>query len=321
MQSWTLPELEPHWRELEALADATPGADPWCSGPDWLFPVHEAFAPESQPILMGDPQHGMALLARYHSPENTTIAGLEPLWGFASPAVGPDHYEVLVNAFEVLSQDRDWAHAVLPGIPANQAIIGALASRFAPHGEVAVSEGITRQLADLRGGPRKWWARRSSKFRNQLRKATEVAAEQGVEYETITNPIGLFDRLLAIEARSWKGQAEDGITSPTMSHFYRAMIDRLGDRDRLQATIATQRGTDVGFIVGGVRNGRYRGLQLSYSEEVQELSLGHILQLYEIQRLPAEMGVHTYDLGMDMDYKRRWSDTATSSATLVIRRS
>jgi CelD/BcsL family acetyltransferase involved in cellulose biosynthesis len=320
MKRWSLAELEPFWKDLEALADASPGADPWCSAPDWLFPVHAAFAPESEPILLGDPKTGIALLARYPSTETNTIAGLEPLWGFASPAIGPQRFEVLIQAFDELRRDLDWSHAVLPGIPANRATIAALATELESHGEISVGEGITRQLADLSQGPRPWWARRSSKFRNQLRKATEHAAQEGVEYETITDQIGLFDRLLDIEARSWKGQAEDGITSPAMSHFYRAMITRLADRGRLQATIAIKDGLDVGFIVGGVRNGRYRGMQLSYATEVKELSLGHVLQLYEIQRLPAEVDVHTYDLGMDMEYKRRWSDISSSSATLVIRR-
>jgi len=320
MQRWTLAELEPYWKELEALADQTPGADPWCSAPDWLFPVHAAFAPESEPILVGNPATGMALLARYVGEASATIAGLEPLWGFASTAIGPNHLDVLVEAFSVLHADPNWDQAVLPGFPDDPGTMESVAVKLAPYGEIAFSEGITRQLADLKQGPRPWWGRRSSKFRNQLRKATEAAAEEGVTYETVTDAAGLFDRLLAIEARSWKGQAADGITSPTMSHFYRAMIERLGHRGRLQATIASREGSDVGFIVGGVRNGRYRGLQLSYTEDVQHLSLGHVLQLYEIQRLPAETGVHTYDLGMDMEYKKRWADGSTSSTTLVIRR-
>lgn len=320
MQRWTLAELEPFWKELEALADVTPGADPWCSAPDWLFPVRAAFAPDAEPILLGDPLTGMALLAKYSAPDSVTIAGLEPLWGFASVAIGANHVDVLVQALSVLHEDESWHNAILPGFPTDEEFQRKLAARLAPHGQISVSEGITRQLADLREGPRPWWARRSGKFRNQLRKATEAAAEEGIQYKTITEARGLFDRLLAIEERSWKGQAEDGITSPTMSHFYRSMIDRLGQRGRLQATIATKEDADVGFIVGGVRNGRYRGLQLSYTEEVQHLSLGHVLQLYEVQRLPAEMGVHTYDLGMDMDYKKRWADYATSSSTLVIQR-
>lgn len=321
MRRWSLAELEPYWRDLESLADQTSHADPWCSAPDWLFPVHDAFAPEAEPLLFGDPTEGMALLARYETSETRTISGLEPLWGFASPAVGPDHFDVLVSAFEIMSDDPDWSHAVLPAIPMDKEMIIGLASRLAAFGEVALAEGITSQIVDLSEGPQPWWARRSRRFRNQLHKATVQAAESGVQYDTVTSSVGLFERLLDIEANSWKGKAQDGITSPAMGQFYRTMIDRLGSRSRIQATIAVKDGLDVGFIVGGVRNGRYRGLQLSYVEEVRELSLGHILQLYEIQRLRAEVGVHTYDLGMDMEYKRRWADYPSSSATLVIRRS
>ncbi len=307
--------------ELEALADASPHTDPWCSGPDWLFPVHRAFAPEAEAILLGDPNDGMALLARYETPEATVIGGLEPLWGFASPAIGATHFDVLVSAIDILALDRDWSHAVLPAIPFDRELILSLAARLEYLGTVSLGEGITRQLADLSEGAAPWWERRTRRFRNQLRKARELADDHGLVYETVTDHAGLFDRMLKIEARSWKGQDDDGITSPSMSAFYREMIDRLGTRSRLEATIATMDGADVGFIFGGIRNGQYRGLQLSYAQEVQSLSLGHLLQLHEIQRLTTAAGVHTYDLGMDMEYKRRWADYASSSATLVIRRS
>ncbi len=130
----------------------------------------------------------------------------------------------------------------------------------------------------------------------------------------------LFDRIEAIERRSWKGLQNDGICSPPMGAFYRTMIDRLAERGRVRASVAVRNGRDIGFILGGIRNDTYRGLQLSYAEEAADLSLSNLLQLREIETLAAGNVTH-YDLGMDMDYKRGWSDDAIESLTLVVERS
>jgi CelD/BcsL family acetyltransferase involved in cellulose biosynthesis len=87
----------------------------------------------------------------------------------------------------------------------------------------------------------------------------------------------------------------------------------------LRISVAQLDGADVGYILGGVRNGRYRGLQLSYVESAQHLSVSHLLQLSEIKQL-CENGVDTYDMGMDMEYKRRWSDQEETSVVLVLDR-
>ena len=44
-----------------------------------------------------------------------------------------------------------------------------------------------------------------------------------------------------------------------------------------------------------------------------------LLQAAELERLAAE-GVRTYDLGMDLGYKRSWADRAVPTVALVLRR-
>ncbi|MEZ5227644.1 MAG: GNAT family N-acetyltransferase [Acidimicrobiales bacterium] len=85
------------------------------------------------------------------------------------------------------------------------------------------------------------------------------------------------------------------------------------------AVVATMHGSDVGYILGGVRDHRYRGLQLSYAAEAGSLSLGHLLQRHELHRMAAD-GVATYDMGMDMAYKQRMADRSMTSVMLVVRR-
>ena len=76
---------------------------------------------------------------------------------------------------------------------------------------------------------------------------------------------------------------------------------------------------DVGFVLGGVFAGTYRGLQFSHDVELRHLSLGNVLQRQQIERLCAE-GVRGYDLGSTMEYKQRWSDGPFVTRLLVVLR-
>ena len=318
MDRLTLADLDAGSTEVEALVDRTPGADRWCSGPDWTLPAHLAFAPGSHPILLRE-EHALACLARYREGGMNVVGGLEPLWGFACPLLGPDPAAGAGLVRHALAGDRTWDVIALGGMPLNRAVIETVAGQLAPLGQIGLAEGIVRQVADLGADLEGFWARRSSRFRRNLRRAQRLATDAGLEFVDVSADPDLHARLLRIEGDSWKGRAGDGLASPTMASFYRLQLDRLRRQGRVRAFVATLDSRDVGFIVGGCRDGRYRGLQLSYTESVRDLSVGHLLQAREVERLVAE-GVHTYDLGMDLPYKRSWADRAVPSATLVVRR-
>ena len=48
-----------------------------------------------------------------------------------------------------------------------------------------------------------------------------------------------------------------------------------------------------------------------------DLGLGHLLQIEQI-RAPAGEGIPTYDLGMDMEYKRRWADRVDETISVIV---
>jgi CelD/BcsL family acetyltransferase involved in cellulose biosynthesis len=321
----TLADLAAAWSDVEAMVDRTPEADRWCSGPDWILPAHDAFAPGSEPLLVREGE-ALACLARYEGPDGmVVIGGLEPLWGFACPLLGPDPATTAALVRRLLAADRDWDVAALGGLPPDRALLRAVGAQLIPLGRVGLAEGIVRQVAHLdadgdgEGGLEGFWSRRSARFRRNLRRAHRAAADAGLVVVDASDEPGLLARLQRIEAGSWKGMAGDGLASPTMAAFYRHQLERLRARQRVRALVATRDGADVGFIVGGRRGNAYRGLQLSYTESVRDLSVGHLLQAHEVQRLAAE-GVRTYDLGMDLPYKRSWADRAVPSVTLVVHR-
>lgn len=302
--------------EIEAAVDQSPGIDPWCSGPDWLAPVQTAFGDRAQPLIISS-HGGFALLAGYPQQDNgAVIAGFEPLWGFACPLVGPDPAG-LSGAVAAHLAGSDWARIVLPGFPADLELARVVAGPLSRLGSVGAMQGIVRRIARIDDH---WEARRSPRFRRNLRRAGTKAADAGVSFVDASDEQQLFDRLHRIEENSWKGRDHDGITGENMSTFYRSMIPRLQARGRCRAVIATQRDADIGFILGGVRSGRYRGLQLSYHAEMAHLELGHLLQEFEFKRLRGEACAEVYDLGMDMPYKERWADDTDASITLVVER-
>ena len=353
MRHVTLDDLDQQWSNLELAVDASCAIDPWCSGPDWQLPVNLAFAPTQPRILLADEiSGGYLLLASYRSAAGgPVLGGLEPLWGFGCPVVGPHPGRLVEAALDDVGP-LYWRTMVLPGLPpvpdptagdgrrqAHRVPGGdgptlPIAMALSELGRVGLGEGITRRIADLDGGYDAWLARRSPRFRRNLRRAETAAAGAGLHLVDATRDLpapaetgsngsvtdDLFRRLLAIEHRSWKGRDGSGITGVEMTTMYRTMIERLHRRGRLLVHIAVLGGRDVGYIVGGVRGRRYRGLQLSFTADAAHLSVGNLLQAHQLRQLVDDDRADVYDLGMDFEYKRRWSDRAETSVTLIVQR-
>lgn len=332
MKRLSLQDLEQRWAKVERAADQTPGIDPWCSGLDWSLAVARGFAPKGRRLLLeSESGAGYALIGYYlNSGRQLFLSGLEPLWGFGSPIIG-DIPNLIDELVEELDRHAEWTALALPGMPEppHETTMTVLAG-LAALGTVHVGEGITRQVADLTDGYDNWWEQRSSKFRRNLRRAERLAEEQGLEIVNIRHDPDVFDRIQAIEEQSWKGQDDSGVMADEMNRMYRYMVKRLQARGRLWAYVATAPSTptqtssseriDVGYILGGLRNRRYRGLQISYVDSFADLSVGNLLQHHQIKALCHQHLADAYDMGMDIDYKRRWADRADTSVILMVTR-
>jgi CelD/BcsL family acetyltransferase involved in cellulose biosynthesis len=179
-----------------------------------------------------------------------------------------------------------------------------------------------RHVASLDGGVDAFLARRSRELRKSLRKSQRAAATAGVTFEEARASeadaaAALYDRILAVEARSWKARDGVGITSGPMRAFYGHMLPRLCAAGQQRTWFARAAGHDVGYILGAVFEGEYRGLQFSYDDEHARLGIGGLLQYHQIIALCAE-GVGRYDLGTEMDYKRRWAEEVMETEMLVL---
>ncbi len=311
-----LDELRARMDDLEALLPLLPDVDPWCSSPEWVLAVHDAFGEGSEPLVLAGPA-GVSLLARRAAPDGRiAVVGLEPMWGFATPFLGTDLTELAEQTLGWLDADPSWSVLLLPGLPRTGPLTPAVFGHLAARGPTTAHEGIDRLVARLEDGVAAWSARRSRRFRRDERRDLERAEAAGVTFEIVDDDPDAFDRILAVEAKSWKAAADSGLSSPGMASLYRALGEQLRARGARRARIARLDGADIAYILGGCRGSVYRGLQLSYDHTHAELRLGHVLQGLELRRVAAE-GIRTYDLGMDLDYKRRWADEVVGSAVIM----
>ena len=302
----------------------TPEIDRFCSSALWVLPARAAFHAQSPPLVLRS-SAGTALLAAGKAASlGRYLAAGEAMWGLACPLIAPTP-EVLAahfaQAMRLLAPTWDvlWIGGVLRGGRMFRSLVPAL-SGFA---ELRLGPVTKRWTATLDGGFDGWFARRSPKFRTNARRDLRKAQEAGVVITPLdappgmpSDPAALYARIQDIEARSWKGELGSGFVAGDMRAFYAKMLPRLIARGALRALVAQKDGVDIAFIFGGVLGGTYRGLQVSFDNRYRELALGNVMQLEMIRRL-ADEGLHTYDLGSDMDYKARWSEPGLETTTVI----
>ena len=317
VQRFSVDDLGRLGRAWDAAVDRTPLIDRFCSATDWSFSAATSFPEAGPPVLTGDGS-GFCGLRSVRAEDGTEVlVGLDPVWGFASPVVGPPP-AAAAAARACLSACR-FHHALLTGQREDNPLTAWLVRALDPSHRLLRGPVQERLRIDLSQGWEPWWGRRSGRFRQRMRRTRLQAADQGIEVVDVSAlaPDELFDRVLAVESRSWKCAEETGLTSPAMADFYRQLTARLARREGVRALFARLADHDVGYILGGVRSGTYRGLQLSYDQEVAALGIGHLLQLEQVERAAVE-GVALYDLGMDMPYKRRWADQVDETFSIVV---
>jgi CelD/BcsL family acetyltransferase involved in cellulose biosynthesis len=304
-------------------AASTPQADPLCCRTEWQLSFHETFAPRRRLLVHAENGSLVALARRHDARLGAVLEPLEAHWGFASPLLGP-------NAVELL---RDLLAERLRGAPVSLLITGlveggpqlAALDRSMSRG-FAVLGGRTESVcsASLEGGLGGFLARRSALLRKRLRQAARRAAQRGVTFErhqprAAEAAAAAYVRMLAVEAQSWKGLGECGISESPAREFYAAMLRRLAVAGCARVVFARCDERDVGFMFGGVAGDRYRGQQFSFAEDFRAYSIGNLLQLEQIRWL-AEEGARHYDMGQLMDYKQHWTEQQTQLALRVLRR-
>jgi CelD/BcsL family acetyltransferase involved in cellulose biosynthesis len=317
--------------EVDLAVSRMAAIDHFCSSSAWTLAADVAIMSPGRELYCRKGDHGWALLARRTHPAGwSCLESLEASWCLASPLALPHEHEARAFAEELA---REWAESAsrdvlfLSGIVAGSALFLGLLEALEQHYELTIDllPPTRRFRASLDGGVEGFLSRRSSRFREHMRQAAKKAAAVGVVFEPVVvgsevDAAALYARLLAVETRSWKGLLGDGLLAPSMQAFYREMLPMLASDGTIRAHVGRLDGEDVAVIVGAVTRtpdgAVYRGLQFSFDDAHRSLSLGNLAQMAQIRALTDE-GVRLYDLGSEVEYKRRWGELCLETVTLV----
>ncbi len=323
MHTLSLEELEADAAAVDALLAGHDDLDPFCSSTYWTVPAHIAFAPRRTPWVRRS-DAGYCLMARTVYRGRAFLEPLEVNWGFASPFVYTDAAALARDFVRALGEAGAAQPALLlSGMRPGGRMLAALVATLSRGSRLLRGASMTRYRASLEGGIDGFMSRRSRKFRANLRRCRRLVMEAGLHVERIarirseSEAAAIHARMLAVEARSWKGEHGTGLCEASMSEFYRLMLLRLWPQNLARIIFARLDDCDAGYVFGAVHFGVYRGLQMSFDQRFSKLSLGSALQV-EMMRMLCDENVAVYDLGMEVPYKGKWADETFETVQLIV---
>jgi hypothetical protein len=305
---------------VDALAG---GVDPYCASTDWAWPVLDTWGHPEEAVFGATDDAIAAFSLATLDDARIAVMGPDVVWSYAPSIVAPsaDRAARAVPAALQVAVDAGASYLVMPGLVPDSALEDALARALARHVDrIGIGMEAVRYQAVPGPTPEEFLARRSQRFRRNLRRTERSALDRGITIEVLDgDPVeSAMCRVLAIEQRSWKGREGSGLLGDRMGEGFGAMIRRLAVRGGHRIAVAVLDGADIGFILGGTRGSTYRGLQISYDDDHRDASIGHLLQWHEVQRCMADR-LRTYDLGMPLDYKAQWADSTFVTRSLIVR--
>ena len=322
LETLDLPALESQVAHFNGLVAKTPGIDHFCSSLPWLLSAREAFQGDLRPVLRSFRNGYLVLLETHHSQWGPLLLPLEASWCFACPLIGPDPRETVSRFFQFMTQpSSNWKTAFIPGMAKDSVQYREILHQFSPGFDLFHGPTVGRMRASLAGGLDGFLSRRSAKFRNNLRRAEKRCQGEHIEFrlnESCAQWSAAFQLFMEIESRSWKGLSQQGVDVGPMRDFYFKLMARHAAQEQVRWVVAYRHEEPVGYLMGAVIGGIYRGFQFSFDHRFANLSLGNLMQLRMIERCCSE-GLDWYDLGSDIPYKRRWGETLFTTHSIIIR--
>ena len=153
---------------------------------------------------------------------------------------------------------------------------------------------------------------RRQQYRRKWRKAEEigtVALEILTPDEAEMGPI--FDRIMAVEAKSWKGRAGTALLhDDKQAAFFRSFGQKMAAKGRLRLCFLTIGGEDAAMTFATVWDNRFWAIKVGYDESFAPISPGEAL-LVELIRHSAENNYASFEFcGKDAPWTRAWAEDA-----------
>ena len=248
-------------------------------------------------------------------------SGIAPRCGFI--AREPADLDPL---FAALVRGRDRDVVVLRNLPAavatSRRFLGLLqAERSALHR--LTEPGRRSPYVECRGDYDTYWRSLSKSLRQSVRTGTNRLVKRG-HSSTIRRIddgrefVAVFDRLLEISRRSWKGKMGSDLASrPELQAFYRDIS--LAGRRLFEAWLLVVDGRIVAFDYYLVGRRSVSLIRTDFDPEFEFFSPGNHLRIALLQDLFARDGTWEYDMGGQCyPYKMRWASRIREHHDVVI---
>lgn len=321
MRALDLAAFDAESARYDALVVADPHLDRFCSSSDWVLPAALDLVPGREPFLYRGAHGYVALVRTRHGAGVACLEPLEATWGLACPLVGPEPAALAADLAALCASRAPRDVLLLTGVARDSPLFAGLVAALAPRHHLRLGPGTRRFVARLDGGVDGFLSRRSPNLRQTLAQARRRAGAAGVTFVGC-RPRGadeadaVYTRILDVERRSWKGRSGTGLADGAMRGFYARMVRRLAARGSLRVDFARHGDRDVAYVVAAVLGDTCRALQASYDAAWARCSLGGLIHLHRIAGCCAE-GLSAYDLGTDVDYKRRWAEPGLETVALI----
>lgn len=310
-----------HW---SALALSGNEADPFCCGPCWNLAYHHVVNSGRRLFFEASSQGAILFGEHFNSSGERMLVPIEDSWLYCKPLLGFEAPFLLAAAMQELQEGHNsvlFSSGVQPGSPD----ACNLFRRFSSDYDFYRNHADVQRSASLAGGLDGWLSRRSPNTRANLRKAASRAGRIGIRFERVrpdsANCSMVYERMLDVERKSWKGIGHCGMLEQPSCELYRTMLAMLALRSEGLVIFATLDGEDIGFIFGGLHGPYYRGQQFSYDTQYAHYSVGNLLQREKIAWL-SELGCKRYDMGPAtgprMEYKGRWTEQRQEFQTWIM---
>lgn len=301
---------------FDALAEATPGIDAFCSSTRWVLPAWRAFGVVGARLEVALEDDIATIVQVFPASDRHLVrAPLDTTWGLASPVLAAN-WDGLIQGITRLRTQGRWCHLplFLAGLPRDVSFLRRLDLRMQLLGGSLydTGEAVRRVIASLEGGVDGFLSRRARAFRKGLRQDERDCQAAGVTFEVLQiHTDAELDRwypiIQSIESRSWKSVNDEGANAEPMQTFVHGVLRRCVRHPGVTLVVARVDGVPVGYLHGALLSGCFRGFQMSFDDGFRCLGLGNRMQLHAIEWL-CEHGATSYDLGRDLDYKYRWGE-------------
>ena len=121
----------------------------------------------------------------------------------------------------------------------------------------------------------------------------------------------LFDRIVAVEAKSWKGRAGTALLhDEKQAAFFRRFGRKMAEKGQLRLCFLTIGGADAAMTFATVWDNRFWAIKVGYDESFAAVSPGEAL-LVELIRHAAESGYTSFEFcGKEAPWTKAWAGDA-----------